>query len=123
MVGSDGLPRPGTKPHPRAYGTFPRVAGHLRRENWFSLEDAVRRMTSVAAERFGLRQHGVLGADMAADMVLFDDAIDDKATFDTPTLLPTGVHHVWVAGQAIVEDGQSTGRLPGRVLGSTGMTK
>lgn len=117
MVGSDGLPRPGTKPHPRAYGTFPRVAGRLRRENWFSLEDAVRRMTSVAAERFGLRDHGVLAPGMAADMVLFDDTIDDKATFDTPTLLPGGVHHVWVAGQAIVENGQSTGRLPGRVLG------
>jgi N-acyl-D-amino-acid deacylase len=117
MVGSDGLPRPGTKPHPRAYGTFPRVAGRLRREAWFTLEDAVRRMTSVAAERFGLRDRGVIAAGMAADMVLFDDAIDDKATFDTPTLLPTGVHHVWVAGQAIVEDGQNTGRLPGRVLG------
>ena len=49
MVGSDGLPRPGTKPHPRAYGTFPRVAGRLRREGWFSLEDAVCRMTSRAA--------------------------------------------------------------------------
>jgi N-acyl-D-amino-acid deacylase len=117
MVGSDGLPRPGTKPHPRAYGTFPRVAGRLRREEWFSLEDAVRRMTSVAAERFRLGDRGVIGAGMAADMVLFDDAIDDKATFDTPTLLPTGVHHVWVAGRAIVENGHSTGRLPGRVLG------
>ncbi len=117
MVGSDGLPRPGTKPHPRAYGTFPRVAGRLRREEWFSLEDAVRRMTSVVAERFGLGGRGMIRPGMAADMVLFDDAIDDKATFDTPTLLPTGVHHVWVAGQAIVENGQSTGRLPGRVLG------
>jgi N-acyl-D-amino-acid deacylase len=54
MVGSDGLPRPGTKPHPRAFGTFPRVAGRLRREDWFSLEDAVRRMTSMAAG-FGWR--------------------------------------------------------------------
>jgi N-acyl-D-amino-acid deacylase len=117
MVGSDGLPRPGTKPHPRAYGTFPRVVGRLRREEWFSLEDAVRRMTSVAAQRFGLSDRGVIEAGMAADMVLFDDAIDDKATFDTPTLLPTGVQHVWVAGQTIVENGQSTGRLPGRVLG------
>ena len=117
MVGSDGLPRPGTKPHPRAYGTFPRVAGRLRREAWFSLEDAVRRMTSVAAQRFGLGDRGLIVAGKAADMVLFDDAIDDKATFDTPTLLPTGVQHVWVAGQAIVENGQSTGRLPGRVLG------
>jgi N-acyl-D-amino-acid deacylase len=117
MVGSDGLPRPGTKPHPRAYGTFPRVAGRLRREQWFSLEDAVRRMTSVAAERFGLGDRGVLRPGMAADMLLFDETIDDNATFDTPTLLPTGVAHVWVAGQAIVENGKSTGRLPGRVLG------
>jgi N-acyl-D-amino-acid deacylase len=117
MVGSDGLPRPGTKPHPRAYGTFPRVAGRLRREGWFTLEDAVRRMTSLAAERFGLADRGVLRPGMAADMVLFDEAIDDQATFDTPTLLPTGVEHVWVAGQAIVENGQSTGRRPGRVLG------
>jgi len=117
MVGSDGLPRPGTKPHPRAYGTFPRVAGRLRREHWFSLEDAVRRMTSVAAERFGLGDRGVLRPGMAADMVLFDETIDDNATFDTPTLLPRGIEHVWVAGQAIVENGQSTGRLPGRVLG------
>jgi N-acyl-D-amino-acid deacylase len=117
MVGSDGLPRPGTKSHPRAYGTFPRVAGRLRREDWFSLEDAVRRMTSMAAERFGLGDRGVIRPGMAADMVLFDDAIDDKATFDTPAQLPTGVQHVWVAGQAIVENGQSTGRLPGRVLG------
>ena len=52
MFGSDGLPRPGTKPHPRAYGTFPRVAGRLRAEGWFPLEDAVRRMTSTAAQRF-----------------------------------------------------------------------
>jgi N-acyl-D-amino-acid deacylase len=116
MVGSDGLPRPGTKPHPRTYGAFPRVAGRLRREAWFSLEDAVRRMTSMAAERFGLADRGVIRPGMAADLVLFDDAIDDTATFDTPTLLPKGVDHVWVAGQAIVEHGQSTGRLPGRVL-------
>ena len=117
MVGSDGLPRPGTKPHPRAYGTFPRVAGRLRREGWFSLEDAVRRMTSVAAERFGLADRGVLRPGMAADMVLFDETIDDNATFDTPTRLPSGVERVWVAGQAIVENAQSTGRRPGRVLG------
>src|SRR5947209_3091380 len=59
MVGSDGLPRPGTKPHPRAYGTFPRVAGPLTRDRrWFPLEDAVRRMTSVAAQRFGLTDRG-----------------------------------------------------------------
>ena len=119
MVGSDSLPRPGTKPHPRAYGTFPRVAGRLRRaEGWFSLEDAVRRMTSVAAQRFGLGDRGLVRPGMVADLVLFDESIDDRATFDAPTELSTGVRHVWVAGEAVVADGRSTGRRPGRVLGN-----
>jgi len=118
MVGSDGLPRPGTKPHPRAYGTFPRVAGPLTRERgWFPLEDAVRRMTSVAAQRFGLGDRGLLRPGMVADLVLFDDRIEDRATFDDPTELAAGVHHVWVAGEAVVTDGRITGRRPGRVLG------
>jgi N-acyl-D-amino-acid deacylase len=118
MVGSDGLPRPGTKPHPRAYGTFPRVAGQLRRERrWFSLEDAIRRMTSVAAQRFCLSDRGLLRPGMTADLVLFDDSIEDRATFDSPTELAVGVQHVWVAGEAIVSDGRVTGRRPGRVLG------
>ena len=117
MVGSDGLPRPGTKPHPRAYGTFPRVAGRLRREGWFALEDAVCRMTSRAAERFGLVDRGLIRPGMVADLVLFDDAIDDNATFDLPTRLPTGIEHVFVAGELVMENGKMTGRLPGRVLG------
>ncbi len=117
MVGSDGLPRPGTKPHPRAYGTFPRVAGRLRREGWFALEDAVCRMTSRAAERFGLVDRGLIRPGMVADLVLFDDAIDDNATFDLPTRLPTGIEHVLVAGELVMENGKMTGRLPGRVLG------
>jgi N-acyl-D-amino-acid deacylase len=117
MVGSDGLPRPGTKPHPRAFGTFPRMAGRLRRdEHWFSLEDAVRRMTSVAAKRFGLKGRGVIGAGMVADLVLFDETIEDRATFDDPSQLPTGIETVWVAGEAVVENGQPTGARPGRVL-------
>ena len=117
MVGSDGLPRPGTKPHPRAYGTFPRVAGRLVRDGWFPLEDAVRRMTSVAAQRFGLRGRGLLRPGMVADLVLFEEAIEDRASFDEPTELPSGVRQVWVAGAAIVADGVPTGRRPGRVLG------
>ncbi len=117
MVGSDGLPRPGTKPHPRAYGTFPRVAGRLRRQGWFSLEDAVCRMTSRAAQRFGLTDRGLIRPGMVADLVLFDDAIQDCATFDSPTQLPAGIGHVLVAGEMVMEDGKLTGRLPGRVLG------
>jgi N-acyl-D-amino-acid deacylase len=117
MVGSDGLPRPGTKPHPRAYGTFPRVAGRLRREGWFGLEDAVCRMTSRAAERFGLTDRGLIRPGMAADLVLFEDGIEDCATFDSPTQLPRGIRHVLVGGEMVMEDGKMTGRLPGRVLG------
>jgi N-acyl-D-amino-acid deacylase len=120
MVGSDGLPRPGTKPHPRAYGTFPRVAGRLRRQGWFHLEDAVCRMTSRAAERFGLTDRGLVRPGMVADLVLFDEAIDDTATFDSPTQLPIGIGHVLVAGEVVWENGKMTGRLPGRVLGSQG---
>lgn len=117
MFGSDGLPRPGRKPHPRAYGTFPRVAGRLRRaECWFPLEDAVRRMTSMAAQRFSLGDRGLVRPGMAADLVLFEDGIEDRATFDSPTELPSGVRNVWVAGTAIVANGQITGQRPGRVL-------
>ena len=119
MFGSDGLPRPGTKPHPRAFGTFPRVVGRLTREaGWFPLEDAVRRMTSVAAQRFGLADRGLVRAGMMADLVLFDADVADQATFAEPTRLPTGVSDVWVGGVAVVADGQPTGHLPGRLLGS-----
>jgi N-acyl-D-amino-acid deacylase len=118
MFGSDGLPRPGTKPHPRAYGTFPRIAGRLRRTaGWFPLEDAVRRMTSMAAQRFGLSDRGLVRPGMAADLVLFEDGIEDTATFDSPTELPTGIRGVWVGGESIVAAGEITGRRPGRVLG------
>jgi N-acyl-D-amino-acid deacylase len=97
---------------------YPRVAGPLTRDHrWFPLEDAVRRMTSVAAQRFGLSDRGLLRPGMAADLVLFDDRIEDRATFDDPTELAAGVHHVWVGGEAIVADGRVTGRRPGRVLG------
>jgi N-acyl-D-aspartate/D-glutamate deacylase len=117
MVGSDGLPRPGTKPHPRAFGTFPRVVGSLRRDrNWFPIEDAVRRMTSIAAQRFSLLDRGLLRPGMAADLVLFEEGVADRATFDEPTLMPTGISHVWVNGQPIVLDGSPTGSRPGRLL-------
>jgi N-acyl-D-amino-acid deacylase len=117
MAGSDGLPRPGSKPHPRAFGTFPRIAGPLRREKqWFSIEDAVRRMTSVAAQRFQLHDRGVIRPGLAADLVLFDDAITDRATFADSTALPSGVSHVWVNGGLVIGDGVQTGERPGRVL-------
>ncbi len=117
MVGSDGIPRPGSKPHPRAFGTFPRIAGPLRREHhWFPLEDAVRRMTSMAAQRFGLADRGLVRPGMAADLVLFDDAISDRATFEQSMQLPSGISGLWVNGGAVVADGRQTGARPGRLL-------
>lgn len=118
MVGSDGLPRPGTRPHPRAFGTFPRILGPLRRDkHWFSLEDAVRRMTAIPAQRFSLGARGLIRPGMAADLVLFEDSVTDHATFEEPVQAPAGITDVWVAGEAVITDGAVTGRLPGRVLG------
>lgn len=117
MCGSDGLPRPGAKPHPRAFGTFPRMAGPLRREkNWFSLEEAVRKMTSVAAQRFSLSDRGLLRPGLAADLVLFEDSITDHATFSDSTLMPTGVAYVFVNGGAVIAEGEATGTRPGQLL-------
>lgn len=119
MVGSDGLPRPGTRPHPRAFGTFPRVAGRLRREaKWFPLEDAIRRMTSAPAQRFALADRGLIRPGMVADLVLFEDGIDDRATFDDPVRYPAGIADVWVAGRRVVADGCATAERPGRLLGT-----
>ena len=117
MVGSDGLPRPGTRPHPRAFGSFPRILGPLRRDrHWFTLEDAVRRMTSVAAQRFGLATRGLVRPGMVADLVLFEETVTDRATFEEPAQTPTGITDVWVAGQPVVAQGKSTGARPGKVL-------
>jgi N-acyl-D-aspartate/D-glutamate deacylase len=74
-------------------------------------------MTSAAAQRFSLGDRGLLRPGMAADLVLFEDGIEDRATFDDPTELASGVRHVWVAGDAIVSEGRVTGRRPGRMLG------
>ena len=118
MFGSDGLPRPGTRPHPRAYGTFPRVIGRLARaEGWFGIEDGVRRMTSAPAQRFGLGDRGLVRPGLVADLVLFAHDTVDRATFEDPVQMPHGISDVWVAGEAVVEAGSVTGRLPGRVLG------
>lgn len=113
---SDGLPRVGTRPHPRGYGTFARFAGHLVRKGWFPVEDAVRRMTSAPAQRFNLVDRGVIRKGLIADLTLFDPDIGDRATFDDPVQLATGIDHVFVAGEAVVAGGRPTGRLPGRLI-------
>jgi N-acyl-D-amino-acid deacylase len=113
---SDALPRPGARPHPRGYGAFPRFAGRLVREGWMPLEDAVRRMTSAPAQRFGLHDRGVIRVGLAADLVLFDSGIEDRATFDDPTQLSVGVEGLWVGGEAVLAEGRPTGARPGKFL-------
>jgi len=99
MIGSDGLPND-RFPHPRLWGTFPRVLGHYSRDlQLFSLAEAVRKMTSLPAKRFGLRDRGLIKTGYAADLVLFDPAtVRDEATFADPKKPATGISAVWVNG-------------------------
>ncbi len=117
MIGSDGIPLPG-KPHPRWAGSFARVLGRYRRdERLFELAEAIRKMTALPAERFGLRDRGVLAPGKVADLVVFDPAaIADRATYEEPLRPPVGVREVLVDGIAVVSGGQLTGAKPGRVL-------
>ncbi len=117
MIGSDGLPHD-THPHPRLWGTFPRVLGHYAREQkLFPLEQAVRRMTSVPAGVFGLKDRGTLRKGAYADLVIFDpEEIIDAATFESPTVISPGVEMVIVNGRPVWQHGHSTDARPGRVL-------
>ncbi|VFR22430.1 D-aminoacylase [plant metagenome] len=117
LVGSDGLPRD-ARPHPRLWGTFPRVLGHYARDQQlFSLETAVQKMTGLTAARFGLADRGTLAVGQAADIAVFDAArIAGPASFDTPEARPVGVEHVFLAGVATVRHGQPTGARGGRYL-------
>jgi len=109
-------------PHPRAFGTFPRVLGrYVRDEPVLSLEEAVRRMTSATARRLSLVDRGVLAVGSFADVAIFDPAtIVDRATYERPAQLPAGVRHVWVNGVQVLEDGRHTGAKPGRALRGPG---
>jgi len=118
MIGSDGIPSPTGKPHPRLYGTFARVLGtYSRDERLFSLEEAIRKMTSLPAERFGLSDRGTLAKGMAADIVIFDPRkIADIATYQEPRQYPAGVSRVIVNGTVSAEDGRQTDSRGGRLL-------
>lgn len=117
MIGSDGLPSD-THPHPRLWGTFPRVLGHYVRDvKLFSLEEAVRKMTSLPAACFGLKDRGILKPGNFADLVIFDpDTITDSATFDDPVRPAQGIEQVMVNGRVVWKDGEHTGNRPGRAL-------
>ena len=121
MIGSDGrLSRPGdgTSPHPRAYGTFPRVLGHYVRDlKLMSLETGVHKMTGLSAARLKLKDRGVLKPGAFADVVVFDEkTIADKATFQHPAQYPEGIAWVFVNGVAAVADGKFTDARAGRVI-------
>lgn len=104
--------------HPRAYGTFPRILGHyVRDERLFTLEEAVRKMTSFAASRAGLRDRGILREGMKADVVVFDpQTIADRSTYEDPHQYSVGIRHVVVNGRAVLRDSAMTEALPGSVL-------
>jgi len=109
-------------PHPRAYGTFPRILRkYVREENQLSLPDAIRKFSALPAQRMRLTDRGVLKQGMWADVVVFDPAkITDKATFEDPNQLSVGMDFVLVNGVPVIENGKMTGALPGKVLRGPG---
>jgi N-acyl-D-amino-acid deacylase len=117
MIGSDGLPHDAS-PHPRLWGTFPRVLGHYGRLlGLFPLEVAVHKMTGLTAQNFGLKDRGVLKEGAYADLTLFDaDTIDEAATYAKPIAPAHGIEVVIVNGQVVWRDGRATGARPGMVL-------
>jgi N-acyl-D-amino-acid deacylase len=117
MVGSDGLPHD-SSPHPRLWGSFPRVLGHYARDvGLFTLETAVHKMTGLTARTFGLQDRGLIKDGMAADITLFDAAtVGDAATFESPIRAAHGIGTVIVNGEVVWRGGRATGSRPGRVL-------
>jgi N-acyl-D-amino-acid deacylase len=109
-------------PHPRAYGTFPRIlAKYVREEKVLALEDAIRKFSALPAQRMRLTDRGVLKAGMWADVVIFDPStVRDRATFDNPNQLSEGMEYVLVNGVPVIDQGKMTGALPGRVLRGAG---
>lgn len=124
MVGSDSwsLAPEGVlsrgKPHPRFYGTYPRILGkYVREQNVLTLEDAIRRMTSFPATRFGLRDRGLISEGMWADITIFNpEIILDQASYEAPHQYPIGIEYVIVNGHLAIDNGQLTGMRSGQVL-------
>ncbi|HUK28710.1 MAG TPA: amidohydrolase family protein, partial [Candidatus Acidoferrales bacterium] len=124
MVGSDGIALApygelaSFKFHPRAYGTFPRViAKYVREHAILKLEDAIRKMTSLPANRIGLQDRGRIQEGFWADLVIFDyNHITDRSTYDQPNLYPDGIEYVLINGEVVVKKGEHLGRLPGKIL-------
>lgn len=123
-IGSDGSafaidgPLRRGNPHPRNFGTFPRVLGvYVRERNLLRLEDAVRKMTSLNAAKLGLKDRGVLRPGAFADVTIFDaDKVIDRSTYNAPFQYSEGIEHVLVNGQVVLKNGQPTGSKPGKAL-------
>jgi N-acyl-D-aspartate/D-glutamate deacylase len=123
-IGSDGLayatagPLRRGVPHPRSFGTFPRVLGvYCRQRGLLRLEDAVRKMTSLNAAKLGALDRGLLRAGHFADVTVFDaERVIDRATFNEPFQYSEGIEYVVVNGKVVLERGKHTGERPGRVL-------
>jgi N-acyl-D-amino-acid deacylase len=124
MVGSDGsaiAPKgiwANNVPHPRLYGTFPRVLGHYTRDlGIISLQEAVRKMTSAPAQKLGLKDRGLIIESYKADITIFDpEKVKDVATFINPQRYPQGIPYVIVNGEIVIQEREHTGALPGRAL-------
>ena len=110
--------------HPRGFGTFPRILGrYVREDSVITLEFAVRKMTSLAAQRVGINDRGLLKPGMFADVTIFDpNTIIDRATFENPSQVSTGISYVLVNGVPVVDNGQVTAALPGRALRGPGVS-
>lgn len=115
-VGTDGLF--GGRPHPRVYGTYPRILGrYVRDENVLSLVDAIRKMTALPARVLGLERKGLIREEMDADLVVFDPVtVADRATYESPRQPPMGISHVIVDGVFVVDNEESTGKTPGKAI-------
>jgi len=124
MIGSDGRaispdgPYGKSRPHPRFYGTYPRILGrYVRDERVLSLEAAIHKMTGMPAQRLGLSDRGRIAEGMVADVVVLDPrTVIDRATFEAPHQYAEGIAHLFVHGEAVITDGRHTGARPGRVL-------
>lgn len=118
MVGSDGIF--GSKPHPRLYGTYPRVLGeYVRKRSAFTLAEGIRKMTGAPAQFLRLKDRGLLMENFWADIVIFDpDTVSDNATFENPTQPPTGIYYVIVNGKVTIKKGEYTGETSGQVIRS-----
>jgi len=118
MIGTDGFPQREGKPHPRTFGTYPRVLERYVRElGLLTLEGAIHKSTKMVTDKLGIEDRGVLRVGARADVVVFDfESMHDRATYEEPRRSPEGLGHVFVNGAWTVRDGEHTGARGGRVL-------